>query len=440
MGRSRAAIVLAAGKGTRMKSALPKVLHEVGGKTMLNWAIDLARDCGCKPVVVVHGAHAPEVGEAAMAAGAVPVLQDPPQGTGHAVAAAKDALKDFDGDLAVLYADTPLVRAGTVRRAFDALADADIAVLGFDTDAPGAYGRLVVDGGKLTRIVEAKDASADELAITLCNSGVMAGDAKAMFGFVGQLDNDNAKGEYYLTDIVAMAGTAVAVTGEAEEFAGINDRLELAEAEAAFQAHRRREALMAGVRMTAPDTVFFTHDTEIGEGAVIEPYVVFGPKVRVAEGAVIHSFSHLEGAEAGAGAQIGPFARLRPGAVLGEKAKAGNFVEIKKATIGEGAKINHLTYIGDAEIGARVNIGAGTITCNYDGVNKYRTVIGADAFVGSNSALVAPLEIGEGAYVGSGSVVTVDVPPDSLAVARGRQENREGWAAKFKERMKAGEE
>ncbi len=437
MARSRAAIVLAAGKGVRMHSQTPKVLHKIGGRTMLDWALALARECGCDPVVVVHGSHAPEVGAAARMSGAEAALQDPPLGTGHAVAAAREALGDFDGDLVVLYADTPLVRPETVHRAFDALAGgAEIAVLGFETPAPGAYGRLILRDGVLTKIVEAKDATDEERAVTLCNSGVLAGDAGAVFGHVARLGNDNAKGEYYLTDIVAMAGRAEAVTGDAAEFAGVNDRLELAEAEAAFQARMRRQALLDGVSMIAPDTVFFTHDTQIGKGATVEPYVVFGPGVRVAGGATIRAFSHLEGATVGAGAVIGPYARLRPGAVLREQSRAGNFVEIKNATLGAGAKVNHLTYIGDADIGARANIGAGTITCNYDGVGKHRTVIGEEAFIGSNSALVAPLEIGAGAYVGSGSVVTENVPAESLAIARGRQQNREGWAAKFRARIK----
>jgi len=437
MGRSRAAIVLAAGKGTRMKSALPKVLHGVGGRTMLDWALSLAKDCGCDRIVVVYGAHAPEVGDAAKNAGATAILQDPPLGTGHAVAAAKDALADFEGDLVVLYADTPLVQADTVRRAFAALeSGADIAVLGFDTQQPGAYGRLIVEDGVLKRIVEAKDTNDAERTVTLCNSGVMAGDARTMFGFVSRLNNDNAKSEYYLTDVVAMADRAAAVMGEAAEFAGVNDRLELAAAEARFQARMRREALLNGVAMAAPETVVFHHDTRIEEGAVVEPYVVFGPGVRVAAGAVIHSFSHLEGASLDAGASAGPFARLRPGADLAAKAKVGNFVEIKQASIGAGAKVSHLTYLGDAEVGAGANIGAGTITCNYDGFRKHRTVIGEGAFIGSNSALVAPVTIGDGAYIGSGSVVTQDVAPDALALARARQEAKPGWAARFRERMK----
>lgn len=437
MGRSRAAIILAAGKGTRMNSSLPKVLHTVGGKTMLNWALDLARGCGCERIVVVYGAHAPTVSQAAAEAGCAAVLQDPPLGTAHAVAAARAALADFEGDVAVLYADTPLVQPATVRRAFEALErGADIAVLGFDTPEPGAYGRLIVEQGTLKRIVEARDATPEELAATLCNSGVMAADARTLFDYVARIGNDNAKGEYYLTDAVAMAARAEAVLGDAAEFAGVNDRLELAEAEAAFQTRMRREALLAGVVMTAPETVFFHHDTRIGQGATVEPYVVFGPGVEVAPGAVVHSFSHLEAARVGPGASVGPFARLRPGAELAEGAKVGNFVEVKKAAIGAGAKVSHLTYIGDAEVGAGANIGAGTVTCNYDGFNKFRTVIGEGAFIGSNSALVAPVTIGAGAFVGAGSAVTKDVEADALAIARSRQEARPGWAARFRERMK----
>jgi bifunctional UDP-N-acetylglucosamine pyrophosphorylase/glucosamine-1-phosphate N-acetyltransferase len=386
---------------------------------------------------VVYGAHAPQVAAAAKAAGADAVLQDPPLGTAHAVAATKDLLGDFEGDVVVLYADTPLVRSETVRGAFAAVEQgADVAVLGFDTPQPGAYGRLVVENGALKRIVEANDAAPDELKITLCNSGVLAAPARTLFALVAQVKNKNAKKEYYLTDIVAIAKRAEAVTGDAAEFAGVNSRAELMEAETAFQARMRRAALEAGVTMIAPETVFFTHDTRLAEDVTVEPYVVFGAGVEIAAGAIVHSFSHVEGAKIGPGASVGPFARLRPGAVLGENAKIGNFVEVKNTTLGKDAKANHLTYLGDAQIGANANIGAGTITCNYDGFLKHRTVIGEGAFVGSNSALVAPVEIGARAYVGSGSVITGSVPPDALGVARGRQSVIPNWAVRFRERMK----
>lgn len=438
MARSRAAVILAAGHGTRMKSATPKVLHAVAGRPMLDWALALAAESGCEDVTVVYGAHAPEVGERAQAAGAKTAVQDPPQGTGHAVLCAKEALAGFEGDLVVLYADTPLIGAETVERAFAAIArDAAVAALGFEPDDPDAYGRLITnEDGSLERIVEARDASAGELAVRLCNSGVMAADATLMFELLGEVGNDNAKGEYYLTDIVALARgrglSCAAVTGEADEFLGVNSRADLAAAEAAFQQIRRADAMAAGVTLTAPETVYFSYDTELASDVVVEPNVVFGPGVKVASGATIRAFSHLEGADVAGGAVIGPYARLRPGAEIGEGAKVGNFVEVKKARLDTGAKVNHLTYIGDAELGAHVNVGAGTITCNYDGYGKFKTVIGEGAFIGSNSSLVAPVTIGAGAFVGSGSVVTEDVPDDALAVARGRQENKDGWAARFR--------
>jgi len=436
----RAAVILAAGRGTRMRSELPKVLHPVGGRPMLDWAIGLAKDSGCDEIVVVYGAHAPEVGARAEQAGIKAALQDPPRGTGHAVQCAQDALAGFDGPLAVLFADTPLVGAETVERAFHAISgDADIAVLGFEPEEPGGYGRLILDeDGALERIVEAKDASPEERAVRLCNSGVMAAQASDMFSLLGEVRDDNAKGEYYLTDIVALGRArglrAAAVRGDADEFMGVNSRADLAAAEAAFQARMRADAMARGVTLTAPETVFFSFDTAIEADVVVEPNVVFGPGVAIEGGAAIRSFSHLEGARVRAGAQVGPYARLRPGAEIGAGARIGNFVEVKKARFGEGAKANHLAYVGDAEIGAGANLGAGTITCNYDGFGKHRTEIGDGAFVGSNSALVAPVSIGPGAYVGSGSVITRDVPGDALAVARGRQENKEGWAKRFRDR------
>ncbi len=359
-------------------------------------------------------------------------------GTAHAVLAARAALAAGYDDLIVLFADTPLVTGATILALREALAaGAGVAALGFEAADPFGYGRLLQDsGGRLAAIREEKDASADERAIRLCNAGLMAIDGRRAFELLARIGNDNAKREYYLTDIVELARadgleTRVVVADETEVL-GVNDRIQLAQAEAVLQTRLRRAAMAAGTTLVAPETVFLAHDTALGRDVVIEPHVVFGPGVTVADGAVIHSFSHLEGAQIGAGATIGPYARLRPGAALAEKAKVGNFVEIKNARVAAGAKVNHLTYIGDADIGANANIGAGTITCNYDGFFKYRTVIGENAFIGSNSALVAPVTVGAGAYVGSGSVVTKDVPADSLAVARGRQIEKGGWAQAFR--------
>ncbi len=441
----RAAIILAAGQGTRMKSDLPKVMHHVGGRAMIDWSIELAQAAGCSRIVVVCSPAQDalqqhvraRLGENAVA------IQDPPLGTGHAVQAGDAALADHDGPLVVLYGDTPLIPVDVVEALFDEIArGAAVGVLGFEAREPGAYGRLIRNAtGDLTAIVEAREASAEQLAVRLCNSGVMAADKGHMFALLSQVTNDNAKGEYYLTDIVGLAraegGVCKAVRCAEADVLGVNSRAELAAAEAAFQTRRRAELMREGVTLVAPETVFFAHDTEIGRDVVIEPNVVFGPGVRVASGARLRAFSHLEGASVAAGAVVGPYARLRPGAVLEENAHVGNFVEIKNARLGAGAKANHLSYLGDGDVGAGANIGAGTIFCNYDGVFKHRTQIGANAFIGSNSALVAPVKIGEGAYVGSGSVVTQDVPADGLAVARGRQMLREGWAHAFRERMKA---
>jgi len=440
--RARAAVILAAGQGTRMKSALAKPLHAVAGRAMLDWSLDLARAAGAERIVTVWGAHSPAVRERAEGAGALTVLQDPPLGTGHAVRQAEAALDGFKGDVIVLYADTPLIRPETVEAVFAALDEAAVAVLGFEPDAPGGYGRLIESSpGVLEAIVEAKDASEQQRAVRLCNSGVIACRAEHLWGWLAALTNDNAKGEYYLTDIVAMARAdgldARVVRADEREVLGVNDRADLAAAEAAFQTRRRGEAMTAGVTLIAPETVFFSQDTRIAADVVIEPHVVFGPGVRVAGGAVIRAFSHLEGADVGPGCEVGPYARLRPGAVLEAGAKVGNFVEVKKSRLGEGAKANHLAYIGDSDVGAKANIGAGTITCNYDGFFKHRTVIGEGAFIGSNSSLVAPVEIGAGAMTGSGSVITGDVPADSLGLARARQETKPGWAARFRAAMSA---
>ncbi|MGZ8363155.1 MAG: bifunctional UDP-N-acetylglucosamine diphosphorylase/glucosamine-1-phosphate N-acetyltransferase GlmU [Caulobacteraceae bacterium] len=437
---ARAAVILAAGQGTRMKSPLPKVLHPVGGRAMLDRAIDTAEALGCERIVVVVGAHSPAVAErvrARLGEGAVAV-QDPPLGTGHAVLAAKAALDGFEGDVVVTYADCPLMEAADIAPLFELRRHgADVAVLGFETAEPGAYGRLILGAArKLEKIVEAKDASAAELAVRACNSGVIAAPARLLFNLLGRVGNDNAKGEYYLTDVVGLARAdgAKALVGFAPEDSvmGVNSQAELAHAEAVFQM-RRRTALMAdGVQMAAPETVWLAWDTQIGAGSRIEQNVVFGPGVEVAGGAVIRAFSHLEGCTVAEGAVVGPYARLRPGADIGPGAHIGNFVEVKNVKVGEGAKANHLSYLGDGEVGAGANIGAGTIFCNYDGYRKYRTVVGEGAFIGSNTALVAPVTVGAGAMTGSGSVITRDVAEGALALERAPQVEKAGWAAKFR--------
>ena len=441
----RAAIILAAGQGTRMKSALPKVLHKVGGRAMVDWSIELARQVGCEKIIVVVSKTSDELrahivsqlGENAIA------VQDPPLGTGHAVRAAEAAMAGFEGDLAVLYGDTPLIPASAIEALFGEIeSGAEVGVLGFEAADPGGYGRLIVDaGGNLDAIVEAKEATAEQLAVRTCNSGVMAASAGKMFGLLSKVTNDNAKGEYYLTDIVHLAreggGSAKAVFCEEDDVLGVNSKVELAQAEAVFQKKRRRELLSGGVTMTDPSTVWLSYDTEIAPDVEIEPNVVFAPGVIVESGARIRGFSHLEGAHVGPNCDVGPQARLRPGAVLEGDNKVGNFVEVKKTRMGKGAKASHLSYLGDGDVGADVNIGAGTIFCNYDGFFKYETRIEARAFIGSNSALVAPVTIGEGAYVGSGSVVTKDVSPDALAVGRARQTEIESWAGKFREKQSA---
>ena len=393
--------------------------------------------------VVVTGAGREQVEAAVAPLGIATALQAEQLGTGHAVAQAREALAGFEGDVLILYGDVPLVTASTMQRMIDRLHGDDtpaVVVLGFRPADPGAYGRVIADAaGRMDRIVEYKDASDAERAVTLCNSGLMAARSTDLFALLDRLGNDNAAGEYYLTDIVELAGadsrsSAVIETG-ADEVAGVNSRGELAGVERAWQATRRAQAMADGVTLIAPDTVWFSHDTQLGRDVVIEPNVVFGPGVRIEDGATIHAFSHVEGATVGKGANVGPFARLRPGAVLHADAKVGNFVEIKKAIVGEGAKVSHLTYLGDADIGAGANIGAGTITCNYDGYFKYRTVIGAGAFIGSNSALVAPVTIGEGAIVAAGSVLTEDVEADALALVRPPQIARSGWAKRFRDRM-----
>ena len=442
---ARAAVILAAGRGERMASPTPKVLHRVGGRTLIDHAIDAAQALECSPIIVVVGAQAPQVGDhvAARLGKDAVVVQDPPLGTGHAVLAAKAALADFSGDVVVTYADCPLLTAQAVRPLFDLRAGgADIAVLGFEAARPGAYGRLVLGGeGVLLRIVEAKDAIAEDLAITACNSGVVAAPAALLFELLSRVRADNVKGEYYLTDVIGLATEAarpvrVAFAGE-DEVAGVNSQSELAGVEAAFQRRARAQAMAAGVTMTAPESVYLAWDTKLAPGVTVEACVVFGPGVSVEAGAVIRAFSHLEGARVGQGALIGPYARLRPGADIGEGAHIGNFVEVKKVKVGAGAKANHLAYLGDGSVGAGANIGAGTIFCNYDGFDKFETHVGEGAFIGSNSALVAPVTIGAGAYTGSGSVITRDVSGDALALGRGAQVEKPGWAAAFRSRKRA---
>jgi bifunctional UDP-N-acetylglucosamine pyrophosphorylase/glucosamine-1-phosphate N-acetyltransferase len=435
-----AVVILAAGHGTRMKSSTPKVLHAIGGRSMLAHVMATAAALSPERMAVVIGDHAPGVGEAALAerADVSVAVQAPPRGTGDAVLKASPALVGFSGVVLVLYADTPLVDSATLRALVEKVAGgASVSVLGFSPDDPGDYGRLKLSpDGALEAIVEAKDASGEELEIDLVNSGVMAVGSDFLARALPQLTNSNAKGEYYLTDIVAIArkeGLMCAVEhADEDDLIGVNSRVELAVAEEIFQDRRRLAAMEAGVTLIDPSTVYFSFDTEIANDVVIEPNVYFGRGVKIESGARIKAYSHLEGAIVGEGASVGPFARLRPGARLAEHAKVGNFVEVKNADIGADAKVSHLTYIGDASIGAAANIGAGTITCNYDGFSKHRTEIGAGAFVGSNSSLVAPVKIGAGAYVGSGSVITKNVEEDALAVARGRQSEIAGWAAKFR--------
>jgi len=436
---SALAIILAAGKGTRMKSDRPKVLHRLAGAPLLAHVLHTTKAAGLERLAVVVGPGMEDVAETAVALDpkAAVFVQPEQLGTADAVKAARKALEEFDGPVLILYGDTPLLQPETIGKVRDALAGgADLVVIGFQTDAPTGYGRLLLDDrGQLLGIREEKDASAEERALTLCNSGIMGfRSAKTLLGLLGRIGNDNAKREFYLTDAVGLARSdrleACMVVSAAEEVLGVNSRAELAEAEALMQKRLRGKAMAGGATLVAPETVFLSRDTVIGKDVVIEPHVVIGPGVSIADGATIRSFCHIEGARIGQGATVGPFARLRPGADLATNAHVGNFVEIKQAEIGEGAKVNHLTYIGDASVGSHANVGAGTITCNYDGFAKYRTEIGEGAFIGSNSSLVAPVTIGKGAYVGSGSVITEDVAPDALALTRAPQVERPGWAAK----------
>ena len=439
-----AAVILAAGLGTRMESAVPKVLHPLAGRPMLAHLLATLRPLGLDPVVVVTGRDMDAVAEAA--APHPTVVQDPPLGTGHAVLAAKDALDGFTGDVLVLYGADPLIRPETITRVLAARKQNPqpaIVVLGFRAGDPGAYGRLVTTAyGSLEAIVEAGDATPEQLEITLCNSGLMAIDAKHLWRWLDRLGDDNAKGEYYLTDIIALARgdglTSAVVEGDEAELIGIDSRADLARAEAAVQNQLRRAAMAKGATLTDPESVTFSFDTRLGRDVTIGPNVVFGPGVVVGDDVEIRAFCHIEGAQIASGARIGPFARLRPGADIAGDAHIGNFVEIKNAAIEAGAKVNHLTYVGDARVGADANIGAGTITCNYDGFAKHLTDIGRGAFIGSNVALVAPVKVGDGAIVGAGSVITKDVAKDDLAVTRAEQKEIKGGAKRLSKRQAAG--
>ena len=444
MSRPLSAIILAAGKGTRMKSDLHKVLHPIAGRPMLLHLIAAVAALKAERTVVVTGAGRAQVEAAVSPLGIATALQAEQLGTGHAVAQAEAALAGFDGDVLILYGDVPLVTSATMQAMIDRLNADDapaIVVLGFRPADAAAYGRVIATGGIIDKMVEYKDATEAERAVDLCNSGLMAVRSADLFSLLARVGNDNAAGEYYLPDVVMLAAAdgrrSAVIETAADEVAGVNSRGELAGVEASWQATRRARAMADGATLIAPETVWFAHDTELGRDVTIEPNVFFGPGVSVGDGATIHAFSHIEGATIGAKAEVGPFARLRPGAVLGEKSKVGNFVEMKKATLGAGAKVSHLTYLGDAEVGADANIGAGTITCNYDGFFKYKTVIGAGAFIGSNSALVAPVTIGAGAIVGAGSVITADVGADALALVRPPQMIKSGWAARFRTAMLA---
>ena len=436
-------ICLAAGAGTRMKSDIPKVLHEIGGLPMFAHALASGAALAPERTVLVVGHGGAAVAEAAhtIDPGIAVVEQTEQLGTAHAVAQTAPALDGARGDAVVLYGDTPFIRPGTLAAMAEARASGhDIVVLGFEAGEPGRYGRLVVEGENLLRIVEAKDASEDELAIRLCNSGVVMAATDVLMDLVAGVGNDNAAGEYYLTDIVALGrdrglSATVVVCDEAETL-GVDSRAGLAGAEALFQARVRAEALAEGVTLVAPETVFFSHDTVLGRDVHVEPHVIFGPGVTVETGARIRAFSHLEGCHVGGGAIVGPYARLRPGAELSNDVRVGNFVEVKAATLGEGAKVNHLSYIGDASVGAGTNIGAGTITCNYDGVFKHRTEIGTDVFIGSDTMLVAPVSVGDRSMTASGSVITDDVPEGALALGRARQEVKPGFATRFFEKLR----
>src|SRR6266849_1832900 len=440
--RSCLAIVLAAGEGTRMRSARPKVLHSIAGRSLLAHTLDAARKAGGTTTAVVVGPDADSV--IAEAKRVMPeaeiFVQAHRRGSAHAVLAARSAIARQPDDVLVIFGDTPLVRPQTLSRIREALAQgAALVVLGFRPRDPTGYGRILLEGGQIVAIREELDASTLERRIDLCNGGLMAFAGATALAILDRIGNDSRKAEFYLTDAIAIVRAigrkAVVIETEEDDVRGVNTKAQLAETEAVLQQRLRRAALKAGVTLVAPETVFLSADTTFGRDVVVEPFVVFGPGVTVEDNAVIRSFSHLERAHVGKGASVGPYARLRPGARLEADVHIGNFVEVKEALIETGAKANHLSYIGDATVGAGANVGAGTITCNYDGVAKHRTEIGKGAFIGPNSAPDAPVKIGDGAYVGSGSVITQDVPADALALGRGRQAIKEGWARRLRERV-----
>ncbi|MBM6582034.1 bifunctional UDP-N-acetylglucosamine diphosphorylase/glucosamine-1-phosphate N-acetyltransferase GlmU [Microvirga sp. BT689] len=439
--RTCLAIVLAAGEGTRMKSEKPKVLHQVANRSMLGHVLATLTQAGATDAAVVIGPDREDVAKEIqkVSTQARIFVQRDRLGTAHAVLSAREALAQLVDDVIIAFGDTPLILPETFSKLRIPLAEgAAVVAMGFEAKDPAGYGRFITSGTDLLAIREHKDATEEERAITLCNGGLMAIRGDLALALLDRVENNNAKGEYYLTDIVEIARslghrTAIAVVSE-EEVHGVNDRAQLAAAERMIQDRLRQAAMASGVTLVAPETVFLSHDTRFGQDVVVEPHVVFGPGVVVENGTLIHSFSHLEGARIYSGAEVGPFARLRPGASIGSQAKVGNFVEIKNTELGAGAKVNHLSYLGDASVGAKANIGAGTITCNYDGFGKYRTEIGEGAFIGSNSSLVAPITIGKGAFVGSGSVITESLPDDALGLGRGRQTVKEGWAITFREK------
>jgi bifunctional UDP-N-acetylglucosamine pyrophosphorylase/glucosamine-1-phosphate N-acetyltransferase len=441
--RRFAVVILAAGQGTRMRSDTHKVLHPIASRPLLLHLLDRVDALGADKRVVVVGTGRDQVETAIAGRGVSVAVQAEQKGTGHAVQQAAAALSGYDGPVLVLYGDTPFVKAETLRRMLDRLDGADgpgVVVLASCPEDPLKYGRIILgEGDRIAKMVEYKDATEEERAVRLCNSGMMAVRASDLFRWLDKVGNDNAAGEYYLPDVVNIAAAegreAVVIEGDPYETAGVNSRAELAHLELEWQRRRREQVLHDGATLIDPESVWFAYDTRLGRDVTVEPHVVFGPGVTVADGATIHAFSHIEGAIIGAKASIGPFARIRPGTRLAEKTKVGNFVELKKAEVGDGAKVNHLSYIGDASVGAGANIGAGTITCNYDGFGKHRTEIGAGAFIGSNTALVAPVQIGDGAIVGAGSVITRDVEADSLAIERSDQKGIAGWAKRFRERM-----
>ncbi|HEY9216843.1 MAG TPA: bifunctional UDP-N-acetylglucosamine diphosphorylase/glucosamine-1-phosphate N-acetyltransferase GlmU [Phenylobacterium sp.] len=442
---ARAAVILAAGIGTRLKSPIPKVLNKVGGRTILDRVIDACEALGCERLVVVVGDHSPSVREHVvkrLGEGAIAV-QTEPLGTAHAALAAKAALADFDGDVLITNGDCPLLEARDLEPLFQLRGQgAKLAILGFEPADQLLYGRIIRGAdGHVIRIVEPKELSVEQKSVKACYAGMLVAERRQLFDWLSRVGNNNAKNEYYLTEVVAIAAAEEALVRAAfapeSQVMGADTQMQISAAEAVFQQRRRAHFLAEGVAMPAPETVHFSWDTQIAAGATVEPFVVFAPGVTVESAAVIRAFSHLEGAVVRAGALVGPYARLRPGADIGEQAHIGNFVEVKKVTVGKGAKANHLAYLGDGSVGAGANIGAGTIFCNYDGFDKYETHIGAGAFVGSDTALVAPVRVGEGAYIGSGSVVTSDVSSDALALARGRQVEKPGWAADFRKAKQA---